>query len=132
MVDSLHLFEILKSGDLSESQARVMTTAIQKAESDIALDVKTVMERQLSAFGDRLEARLEARFEARFKAIDVRFEAMETRLEAFDARADQRLAVGMAMLRTEIAESKAEILRWNFAFWVAQLAAIAAILKLLK
>jgi hypothetical protein len=50
--------------------------------------------------------------------IHAEFDSFGARLEArFDAK---------------LAETKAELLRWNFAFWVTQLAAMAAILKLLK
>ena len=99
MVDSLQIFEILKSGSLPESQARAMTLAIQKAESDVALDLKALVASE-------------------FAAADQRF--------------TQQLASLEARIEAKLADTKSEILRWNFAFWVAQLAAIAAILKLLR
>lgn len=92
MVDSLQVFEILKASSLPEAQARAMTLAIQKAESDITLELKSVIKEEIAA----LETRLDARFEAK------------------------------------LSETKTEILRWNFAFWVAQLAAMAAMLKLMR
>ena len=88
MIDSLQVFEILKVGNIPESQARAMTLAIQKAESDISVDLKSVIKEEIAA-------------------LEVRFEA-------------------------KLSETKVDILRWNFAFWVAQLAAMAAMLKLLR
>jgi hypothetical protein len=38
----------------------------------------------------------------------------------------------IAEVRTEIAEAKAEMIRWMFIFWVGQVASTIAIFKLLK
>jgi hypothetical protein len=37
-----------------------------------------------------------------------------------------------AKLRVEIAESKTEVIKWMFLFWIGQMAATAAIIKLLQ
>jgi hypothetical protein len=37
-----------------------------------------------------------------------------------------------AELRTEMANHKAEIIKWMFLFWIGQMAATAAIVKLLQ
>ncbi len=37
-----------------------------------------------------------------------------------------------AKLRVEIAESKTEVIKWMFLFWIGQMAATAAIVKLLQ
>lgn len=67
-----------------------MTLAIQKAESDVALDVKSVLQDEF------------ARFERTFAT------------------------------KADLAETKAELTRWMFIFWVGQVAAMLAILKLYK
>ena len=103
MVDSLQIFEILKAGSLPEFQARAMTLAIQKAESDVALDLKALIAGEFAA--------AERRFTQQLASLEA---SLEARVEA------------------KLSETKSEILRWNFAFWVAQLAAMAAILKLLR
>ena len=46
----LKIFEILKTGSVPEEQARAMTQALQKAEAELALDVRTVMEQQFALF----------------------------------------------------------------------------------
>ncbi len=43
-----------------------------------------------------------------------------------------RMDVKFANLETKVAAQIGQMLRWNFAFWIAQLGAIAGILKLLK
>jgi hypothetical protein len=45
-------------------------------------------------------------------------------------RADIKTSI--AELRTEIANFKAEIIKWMFLFWIGQMAATAAIVKLLQ
>lgn len=101
-----------------------MALAIQKAESDIAADLKTVFEPQFAGIERRF-----VNIDHRFADIDRRFadleRHMDERLASLESRLEARFAAGLA-------ETKADILRWNFAFWVAQLAAIAAILKLLR
>ena len=47
---------------------------------------------------------------------------------AFEAKTDLKFTA----VDQRIESSKVEMIRWMFAFWVAQLAAIAGILKLLK
>jgi hypothetical protein len=50
MVDSLKIFEILKSGSIPEDHARVMTLAIQNAESEIHADFRTAMRQEFDRF----------------------------------------------------------------------------------
>lgn len=89
MVDSLKIFEVLKT-HLPESQARTVTHAIQQAEGEIALDVKSV--------------------------VAAAFAQCATKAELKEVRA-------------EIAETKAEMIKWMFVFWVGQLGATLAIVK---
>jgi len=161
MVDSVQIFEILKSGSLPEPQARAMVQAIQKAESGIALDVKSVLENALQAAEQRSEQRFDA-FEKRFEEFERRMDAfekrmdermdafekrMEQRMDAFEERMEQRFGefekrmderMGSFERRMDerfdrkFAEAKWEMLRWNVALWLAQLAAVAGIVKMLK
>jgi hypothetical protein len=101
MVDSLKILEILKTGSLSDSEARAMTLAIQKAESDIALDLESVIKREFAAFEarlDGLEERLQARMDARFEAVYAR-----------------------------IADVRSDLIRWSFVFWATQWVATAGL-----
>ena len=69
--------------------------------------------------------------------LAVRESALATKADLRDAV--QTLRSEMQVLRTEMQTQRAELVgeikgtvRWNFAFWVTQLAAMAAILKALK
>jgi len=57
-------------------------------------------------------------------------ELFEVHFGRFDAKLEQRLAELKADLRTEIAATRAEILRWNFLFWIATLGTVVALMKL--
>ena len=46
-------------------------------------------------------------------------------------RFDRRLGEEMAKMRLDMASLKFEILKWNFVFWIGQLAAVTAILSLM-
>ncbi len=115
MVDSLKLHETLKSADLSEPQARAITTAIgsavdgQQAHHDKSLAAK-VDASTLSLSMERLEAQ--------FRTIDAKFDRLE------------------AVLSAKIDASKVETIRWMFTIWAGQLAAtiaiVFAVIKLLK
>lgn len=48
------------------------------------------------------------------------------------AKIRAEIKTSIAELRTEIANFKAEIIKWMFLFWIGQMAATAAIVKLLQ
>ncbi len=53
----------------------------------------------------------------------------ETAAEALIEDAKTTFAVEIARLRTEIAQSKVEIIRWMFIFWIGQFASIVGVLS---
>jgi hypothetical protein len=91
MVDSLKLYETLKSADLSELQARAITEAIGSA-----IDGQEVHFNQslaTKAGAATLSGAME-RLEAQFRVIDSKFDRME------------------AVLSEKIQASKMETIRW--------------------
>jgi hypothetical protein len=96
MVDTLKVYEILKAADLPDNYARAMTVAIQAAETEIHMDLKSMIHKEFEVFGQRIEQKFEVR----------------------------------------LAETKAELIRWMFIFWVGQLTStigiVFAVLKLAK
>ena len=82
-------------------------------------------------FGDELTNELvnwmnqvDAGYRAEFR------ELFEVHFSRFDAKLEQRLSELKGDLRTEIAASRAEALRWNFLFWIGTVGAVLALLKL--
>jgi hypothetical protein len=70
VIDSLKIFEILKTGSLSEENARVMTLAIQQADSESSSDVKEFIHRELEGL-DRIFV-TKGEFESRLAALETR------------------------------------------------------------
>ena len=58
-------------------------------------------------------------------------ERLDRRMAEVSATLDRRLAETKAELRTDMATLKFEILKWNFLFWIGQLAALTAILSVM-
>lgn len=108
MVDSLKLYETLKSADLSEPQARAITEAIGSA-----LDGQEVhFNQSLAAKADphTLASAME-RLEAQFRVIDAKFDRME------------------AVLSGKIDASKVETIRWIGGIGLALAALIVSLAK---
>jgi hypothetical protein len=57
-------------------------------------------------------------------------ELNEMNFARFDAKLDQRLAELRAELRTGLADTRTELVRWMFGFWVTTLMALAGMLAL--
>ena len=72
-----------------------------------------------------------------FNAVDLTYrtelrELNEMNFARFDAKLDQRLAELRAELRTGLADTRTELVRWMFGFWVTTLMALAGILLALR
>lgn len=78
--------------------------------------------------GERFERRLTEEFSKvneRFTSLEQTF---ERRLAEEIAKVHERITQETAKLRQEIAELKADLIRWMFIFWAGQLVAILGIL----
>jgi hypothetical protein len=60
----------------------------------------------------------------RFAAIDRRFDAIDARFDRVDAR--------FATLEMRVADVKADLMKWSFAFWIGAVVAIAVLAKLIR
>jgi hypothetical protein len=72
-----------------------------------------------------------------FNAVDLTYrtelrELNEMNFARFDAKLEQRLAELRAELRTGLADTRTELVRWMFGFWVTTLMALAGILLALR
>ena len=118
--------EILERSQLPPSQARA---------------IFQVMEAELSAREHTLATRTD--LGSGLHDIDLKIETFrgEFRMEMQSLRGESRtemqtlrgeFSTEMQSIRAELKSDIRDTVRWNFAFWVAQLAAMAAILKLVK
>ena len=58
-------------------------------------------------------------------------EQLDRRIAEVSARFDRKLAEELSKLRLEMASLKFDLLKWNFLFWIGQLAAMTAILSVM-
>jgi hypothetical protein len=65
------------------------------------------------------------------EAYTIGTEQLDRRIAEVAARFDRKLDEEMSKLRLEMAALKFDLLKWNFVFWIGQLAAMAAILNLM-
>jgi hypothetical protein len=107
---------------------------------------------QFDAIDERLDA-LNQRLEVSFMAVGQQFGALEHHFVALDRSVDDRLAhvgerferrllhecsgirqdivVGLHGVRTEMANHRADLLKWAMVFWISQAAAVASIIAAL-
>jgi hypothetical protein len=111
--------EILLRRDVWEAQARAIAKAIRSGRDD-----NNLQQAKILAARDDLG-----------KLAD-RASNMETSLKQDTLRIESGLHLEMARLEIKIADTKSELLRWMFIFWVGQVTATVAIVfsavKLLK
>ena len=114
--------EILERSQLPPSQARA---------------IFQVMEAELSAREHTLATR--ADLDRGLHGLELKVEAVRTEMQTLrgESRTEMQTLRGefsaeMQSIRAELKSDIRDTVRWNFAFWVAQLAAMAAILKLVR
>jgi hypothetical protein len=65
------------------------------------------------------------------EAYRIGTEQLDRRIAEVSARFDRKLDEEMSKLRLEMATLKFDIVKWNFLFWIGQLAAMTGILSLM-
>lgn len=121
-----------------------LVTWMNAVDATYRTELRDLFEVQFGRFNALLEqrvARLDAKVDHRATQLDAKLErrAAEARSELREEMGALRQALGLQrgdvlhgleQLRTEIASSRVEILRWNFLFWVGTLGTVVALLKL--
>jgi hypothetical protein len=102
MATSLQTYDLLKAENLPEEHARAVTLAIQSSESSVVTELRA------------------------FRAeVSARFDVLEGRVDVIDHRFDGLRDIFAT--KVELAETKAELVRWMFLFWVGQTAVITGV-----
>ena len=84
--------------------------------------------RLATASFERQVVEASASFDRRLGEMSVSF---DRRLDAVSASFERRLGEETSKLRLEMAVLKFDLLKWNFLFWIGQLAAITGILSVM-
>jgi hypothetical protein len=118
MIDSLALFESLKTADLPDRQARAIAQAIGSAFADD----EAQRTKALATMVDTAK-------------LDAEVHRVETSLkqDIFELRAEMRAGLAQlrsdfrndtAQLETKLAKTESKMIRWMFIFWIGQVAAM--------
>jgi hypothetical protein len=91
-------------------------------------DLRELNELNFQRFDDRVERRF-AEFQAK---IEQRLTQFETKIEQRLAEHRVEVAAELASLRGALADQRAELLRWMFAFWAATLIPLAGLIVALR
>ncbi|MFQ5706117.1 MAG: LA_3696 family protein [bacterium] len=118
-----------KLGDEAvDSLVDLINQSQENQKNDILEFVEEKFERRLSEEIGGLENRLTLRI----SAMDNRISEMDNSLSARIANVDNRLSAKIAAvdnrLSTKISETKADLIKWMFIFWVGQVGVILGIL----
>ena len=126
MTDSLKVYDILTGAHIPDHQARAITEAIREAESTTALNIKAVLDEHLSHLATKADmAELKSGLHA--DMAELKSDLKELKLATKSDLTELKSAT-----RAELADAKSELTRWMFVFWVGQMAATIAIVKLWK
>jgi hypothetical protein len=64
--------------------------------------------------------------------INERIDALDEKLSNRIATLDEKLSLRIHNVELRVAESKADLMRWSFVFWVGAVAAVAALAGVLR
>jgi hypothetical protein len=156
MIDSLELFESLKTANLPESQARAIAQAIGKAwddndirqakalaqkadaaklDSEVHL-VETSLKHDISSLGIEIRAEMRAMAEQLWSEMKAQTAILrsefKTEIAALRSEFKTDIAALRSELKTDIAESKTAMIRWMFIFWVGQIAVLLSAMKFFR
>jgi hypothetical protein len=121
MIDTLKLFETLKTGDLADPHARAIVQAIENAFADDE-------PRQAKVLASKIDA---AKLDAEVRQVETSLKQdifeLRTELRAtatqLQAEFKGELAQVEGRLGEKIAKSETAMIRWMFIFWIGQVAA---------
>jgi hypothetical protein len=111
MVDSLKIYEFLKSADLPEPQARAIVKALGAALEDSTLELRNLLAVKVDS----------PRFEKDMLQMETSVLQELSGLRTDLSKVDLKIEAAMERL-------KFELLRWMFVFWAGQVAATVAII----
>ncbi|MBF0520711.1 MAG: hypothetical protein HQK92_13435 [Nitrospirae bacterium] len=103
-IDTLKIYERLKSADLSDKAAKEIAEIVRES-SDFSTTTKVEIKEELS------------------KELASKSDLQATKAE---------LKEDISKLDTKMSDTKAELLKWMFIFWASQIGILVALIKFLK
>lgn len=138
LVNEIKLFELLKA-KIGEKEAEAFVELIEiKANGKVdfrALEIEKNFKSDIASLKEHIDGKF-ANMDVKFANMESKFDAKLANMEAtFDKRfivIDTRLENNDKMFATkaDLADTKAELLKWMFIFWAGQIGALIAILTI--
>jgi hypothetical protein len=110
--------------DVVEALVELINQAGGQAKTDVLTFVEEKFERRLSEEGAKLDHRITEEAARLDRRITEEVTKLDHRITEEVAKLDHRIA----QLDVKISESRADLIRWMFIFWVGQIGALLGIL----
>ncbi|MBF0518308.1 MAG: hypothetical protein HQK92_01135 [Nitrospirae bacterium] len=115
-IDTLKIYERLKSADLSDKAAKEIAEVFKETSEGLATpSISTIKSEIKEELSKELATKADLREEIRNATAELLI------------KIEKRFAT-----KAELAETKAELLKWMFIFWASQIGIIVALIKFLK
>lgn len=126
------LRESLGNDAAVDSLIRLINASDAEKKRDVIEFVEEKFERRLSEEVGGLEVRLSEKIDAGDKALSEKMSELEVRLSEkmseLEVRLSEKIVKGDSALLAKISQTKSEIIKWMFIFWVGQVGMILGIL----
>ncbi len=113
---------------LGEEGADALVELINAADSQAKADVLTFVEEKFERRLSEELAKVDGRITTETGKLGERLTSLEAQFERRLSEEMRNVAAEFASVRKEMAELKADLIRWMFIFWVGQLGAVVGIL----
>jgi hypothetical protein len=134
MSAALHLYEQLTEATDDKTRARLIAEAFDALETRFPQITDLATQGQVRETELRLQKEIrevEGRLQKEIKRLDLKISEVEGRLQTQIKQVELKISEVEGRLRAEIAHIKSDLLKWLLPTMLAQVAAIAALVKLL-
>ena len=104
----------------------------EDARKDSLVVAEERFERRLSEEASKLDKRITEEASKLDKRITEEASKLDKRITEEVAKLDKRITEEVSILRLEMANSKAEIIKWMFLFWIGQIVVVAGLIKFIR
>ena len=101
------------------SNYQIMESSAEKFERRLTEEISSLRQDMTEGF-----AELRQEMNERFASVDARFASIDTRFACIDTK----FAALEGTMNTRIAETKSDIIKWMFIFWIGQITVFSGIL----
>ena len=119
-------------GVLGGQASEDLVTWIASGHDELRAGICADMQELINGRSDALEQRLSNRIDALEEKLSNRIDAVDERLSNRMDALDEKLSQRIHQVDVCVVESKVDLMRWSFVFWVGAVAAVAALAGVLR